>query len=1335
MRALLSSLACILTFTLYGINAQFTHLTTSVGLAHNHVSCILADRNGMMWFGTSNGVCRYDGYSMKVYTQSKSDFNGLPDNFISALFQSADGDIWIGSDKGAACYSPLFDKVTSVRGVKGKAVTSFAQNSSGVLFCVADGKLYRLNTENRFVPVIRNVSREHVATGRVIAVDNKDQLWFGLHNKLSSLDSNFCVHNQIPVDDTSEGSAKSRVLDIYVDKDNNIWAGTNGGGIICFNQSTMTVSRYNNSDGLVNNVVRAVSQDARGRIWCGTERGISIMQPDGRFDTIRQDLSNRFALNDNAIYDIIPDAYDNMWVGTYFGGVNIFLKDYEALQYYPPGIHPRQLKGKAVRQMAQQNDSILWIATEDGGLNRLNRNTGIISKLELPFLKSNNVHSLVILHDNLWIASFIDGLTRYNLTTHNAVNYNTSNSILPNNNVFSLCNTGDTLWVGTSQGLCLIDSRTGEMKHADPELLRRGFVYNMTKDKEGALWCGMRSKGLIYYNPRTGVQKNWSAGKNPHSLADDFVTFILNDSKNNIYIGTNNGGLYRYNRSTVDFYSFADEGKLDESCICALVEDKQGKIWITTIHGLYIYDPSRETVSKFRMTDLMSVNYFNYTSAFKANDGSLFFGSVNGMLSFQPEEISMHVVHPKVMIRSIIVGDKEITLPDSVNTITLSHSESELVTIEFAGINPAVSGLIEYAIKMDGLNHNWTQIGSQRSIVLSNLKPGKYTLCVKATSDSGAWSDDYSSLQLIVKPPFYATWWAYLLYFIIFLLVIWGIFLYLRRKWRLRNELEEQRRDTEQAQALVSMKNDFFSNVSHEFRTPLSLIIAPVKQMLDSSSVSGEMRDSLKMILRNSQSLMSSVNDLIAFNKSDVLKEINLRPGNPLTFVSELSAQFLPLAESDGVKFTYDVEDWDEEVYYSRTVVKAVVNNLLSNALKFTAKGGSVKLKAQYVRGDTSSRCLEIKVSDTGCGMTPEVQSRIFDKYYQAEDSDGKRTGWGLGLPMVRNLVILHKGTVTVKSEPGKGTVFTVRLNVCADDFHPDRLINDGKYEEQGSAPLSSRRKERKEDGSGSGTQEHPRILIVEDNADMMHYLQSLFEKNGYDVLTASNGKEAMEIMTDDNIPDAVVSDVMMPEMDGIELCTRIKSDLRLVHIPVILLTAKTGPNNALKGYETGADAYVEKPFDPSALLYQVRNILRMRDSNRKHFSESGNPNIEIMANNKYDRKLLKDVKEVVEANIGNSEFCINDVLLAVGVSRTVLHVKLKSLLNMSIGDYISEMRIARAKEMLLRGETITDTAYATGYANPGYFSKSFKKKEGITPSEFIKQHKQNNTDTTDNKQ
>ena len=1334
MRYLFSIVLCLVALAAGALNAQFMHLTTDDGLAHNNVTRIMQDRDGIMWFGTRGGVCRYDGYSMTVYTQSKSDPDGLPNNFIRALFQSSDGSIWVGTDKGVGRYMPAADKFQKCAGIDG-LVTSFAENQQGAIFCASTGHLYKLTGDNRFDPVTYGINNHPITPVNVLAVDKNNNLWIGARNGLTSYDPTFSTRNHITNHIIGNQIGKDLILDIMIDDDNNIWGASNGKGLICLNIGDLSLKTYGVADGLAHNLVRAVAQDDKGNIWCGTEGGISILHPDGTFDNVRQNFANRFALNDNAIYDISRDNNGNMWIGTYFGGINLFLKDYENFTYYAPGDQSTQLKGKAVRQMVEQDGGILWIATEDGGLNRLNQNTGEISKLELPYLKSDNVHSLALIGDDLWIGSFIDGLTRYNLSTHQAVNYNTTNSVLANSDIFTLYHEGENRWIGTSIGLCRYDTAAGKLERVDVDLLRACFVYHITGDSHGNIWCGMRDKGLVCYNRKTGVQKNWTAQIGKNNLADDYVTFVLVDSADDIYVGTNNGGLYRYNRDADDFYSFFDEGLLTEPCICGLVEDDNHNIWITTTHGLFMYDKSRGTISKFHMADVMSVRHFNYTSAFRNNQGRLFLGSVNGMISFYPSEMSAHAIYPNVLIRSVSVGDKRIRPAGSDGPVVISYDEAGLVTIDYAGINAAESGAIEYAIKMDGLNQTWSEMGAQRSIVFSHLKAGNYTFCVRATSDSGHWSDEnITRLHLVVNPPYYATWWAFIVYALILCGMAVGVFYYVKHLWSKKQLAVEKRREQEQADALVEMKNDFFSNISHEFRTPLSLIIAPVQQMLKNHGLSTDMREHLELILRNSNSLMTIVNDLIAFNKSDMLQEIKLRRGNPLTFIADLAARFEPLAENDGIQFDCDIEEWDNEVYYSRTVVKTVTNNLLSNAFKYTEAGGEVRLSAQFVSGEGGGCFLEIVVSDTGCGIEKDLHQKIFGKYYQVNGADSKRMGWGIGLALVRNLVVLHKGSIDLSSEPGKGSVFTVRLNVSADAFAADRFIADGQDEPDHSGYQAAVPKGKyipvKDDAGGSASASDRNLaLVVEDNPDMLRYLKQLLEENDYAVITATNGEEALEAVSADKLPDIIVSDVMMPGIDGTELCRRIKSDLLTVHIPVILLTAKVGSQNSLKGYEFGADAYIEKPFDPESLIYQVRNIMRMRDSNRKRFNESQAPDIEIMANNKYDRKLLKDIKDVVEANIGNSEFCINDILKAVGVSRTMLHVKLKSLLNMSIGDYIREMRISKAKDMLRSGESISDTAYATGFADPNYFSKCFKKKEGMTPSEFIKNNQHPKTD------
>ncbi|MDR1683599.1 MAG: response regulator, partial [Candidatus Symbiothrix sp.] len=616
----------------------------------------------------------------------------------------------------------------------------------------------------------------------------------------------------------------------------------------------------------------------------------------------------------------------------------------------------------------------------------------------------------------------------------------------------------------------------------------------------------------------------------------------------------------------------------------------------------------------------------------------------------------------------------------------------------------------------------------QRSIVFYRLPPGKYTFKVKASSVKNTWDNsNIRSLEIVVKPPFYYSAWAFLLYAVLITGIVWQLFRFYYHRLKEKNEIRVNQLEKEKLEEMNDLKRKFFTNISHEFKTPLSLIIAPVQRIMNESNVSDAIKKHLELVLKNSNSLMSLLKELIDFNKMESGRlRLKLQKGNPLMFVREICSRFQVLALDDEIDFETEIEDLEEEVWFELSAVEKIINNLLSNAFKYTQQGGTVRLIAFITEDDQRNLFLKLIVSDTGMGIDKEEQLKIFEPYYRVEkENTSRKAGWGIGLALTRNLVQLHKGSIHLESEPGKGSTFTVLLNVSPDSFSPEdkmELRADHSYfrkynyrnvvseEQLQLLSLNGRQKE---------LEKRNQILLVEDNVKMLQFLIDLFSEK-YDVCTAGNGKEAI-LKMEEKLPDFLISDIVMPEMDGTELCRLVKSNLMTSHIPVILLTAITGTEDVIRAYELGADMYVEKPFNPSTLLLQVQNLLRTRDNNRRQFKESMASNIGMVAKNKYDRKLLNDIQKVVEDNIGNEEFNVSDIVKAVGISRTMLHVKLKSMLDMSIGDYIRNIRIEKAKDLLMQGDSIANTAYDTGFSDPNYFSKCFKKQTGKTPSEFVK--------------
>jgi ligand-binding sensor domain-containing protein/signal transduction histidine kinase/DNA-binding response OmpR family regulator len=1324
------------------LDFRFVHINNDDGLTQNHVTCIMQDHKGLMWFGTKSGLCCYNGYEMKIYLHNFSDGNSLSHNYIRSIYQDEKKRIWIGTDRGLCRYLP--DKDQFVRyDVSEREITAFAENNS-TLYCT-DGILYFYDeAADKFLPVEAGGNREQITGVITLAADKNHTLWVGGLQGLIGYNSDFSKSNHVNILESDRvKTTDDNVISLFIDAEENLWIGKNGNGIVSYNPETFRSTFYEDKARLPNGVIRAISRDSRGRMWFGTEKGLSILKEDQTFENIQQNYANHFGLNDNAIYSIKADRSGNMWIGTYFGGVNVFYRDFNQFNYYSVGYNRNQLRGKAVRQIIQQDDRIMWIATEDGGLHKLDKTTGEISTVKNPGIRSDNIHSLQIDADhNLWIGTFRGGLTRYNLKTEQYTVYNSQNSILPDNNLFSMYVDGEnTVWLGTSSGLRYYDKQNDSIAFIQNELLSSNFVYCITGDREGNLWIGLRTYGLVCYNKKQGIVRNWTAKEGENDLLDNFITSILPAQGGQIWVGTNNGGLYEYRPATNDFRSLLSEGIIPEQCIYALLEDNDHNIWITTNKGLFRYNPETEQVMKFTTEEGLPTNHFNFTSAFKDEGGIVYLGTLQGMISFNPKEVSQKVNFPDIVFTGLTIGEENMTSQskdsplktefDNTAQIVLNHKQAQFFGIEYAGILFGHTRNVIYAIQMEGLNADWQIVNNQRRIVFSQLPAGKYTFKVKASSSRNTWDDsNIRSIKITVKPPFYASAGAYLIYTLIVAGLVAFLFKLYYNRLKEKNAVRVARLEKEKLEEMNELKRDFFTNISHELKTPLTLIMSPVRQLLGDTGINEKNRKKLELVMKNSNSLMSLVKELIDFNRMESRQsQLKLQRGNPLGFIREICNRFQVLAFDDEIKFDTDIEDLDEEVWFDITAVEKIVNNLLLNAFKYTPGGGSVKLLASITEDGEGTLLLKIAVTDTGIGIAEKDREKIFQPYFQVNrDGTAKRPGWGIGLNLIQSFAQLHRGTVSLESEPGKGSTFTVTLNVSPGTFPVEYRLDlraDENYIEKynysgifSNGALSAIAK----NGSEDVGEKKNEILIVEDNTEMLNFLVEIFAET-YDVKVAQNGLEAIRQM-EQQLPDLLISDIMMPEMDGNELCSRVKSTILTSHIPVILLTAKTGTENIIKGYELGADVYIEKPFDPSSLLLQVQNILRTRDFNRRQFKEAAAMNIGMVARNKYDEKLLNDIRKVVEDNISNEEFSVGDVIKTVGISRTMLHVKLKSMLDMSIGDYIRNIRIEKAKELLLQGDTIADTAYATGFSDPNYFSKSFKKQTGKTPSEFVKGEK-----------
>lgn len=1325
------------------LDFRFAHLTNNDGISQQHITCLMQDDKGLMWIGTKNGLCLYNGYEIKRYFNDVRDNNSLSHNFIRSVFQDAQKRIWIGTEKGLCRYLPEFDAFQRYDYPQA-VTTSFVQNSKGDIFCISGYNL--LNRYDETNNIFQRV--DAVADSVLIyslATDDNDRLWLGTDRGLKVYDQKFMHVTEYtglnPNDVTHDVADVINV--IFVDKQNNIWAGKNGNGIVSINSKTNEITHWNKKNGLTDGMIRAIEQDVSGRMWIGTEKGVFIIFPDGGIYNIRQDYTNNQGLNDNAIYSIVRDRDDNIWIGTYFGGINIFKNDYKQFRHYRAGYSNMLLKGKAIRKIVEEGNGIFWIATEDGGLNRLNEKTGEIKKIEHP-LFVDNVHALLydsVSHE-LWIGMFRGGLTCYNLRTGSFRNYTEGSLGLDSDMIFSIEMDHDgVVWVASVRGLRYFDKKKNRFERISHELLSDVFIYTLYVDSKNNIWIGTRAQGLFRYNKKSGEIKSWVSKENVAGLADNFITSVFEDTRHRIWIGTNNGGLHSLNQTSELIKNVDDELSLDENCIYGILEDDNKRLWISTNNGLVSIDTHQNDIRRYTTDEGLPVNQFNYASCLRSKSGRFYFGTVNGLISFHPEQVEINNRPLNIVLLNLYIGnhiatarDKKSPLSNSFDEtarITLTAKQARSFSIEYAAISLGHTSNISYAIKMEGVDREWNYVNKQRRIVYSGLPHGNYQFKIRASSSGLNWDKATERMLAIeILPPFYLSNLAYVIYILLVLSVLYVVYRVVSIRIKERNMMKMEHLEKENIKAMNKLKIDFFTNISHELKTPLTLIISPLQSVIEDAALDFGLKSRLQTVLRNAHRMVRLIEELITFNKIESGQtRIHLQQGNPLEFIEEIYYLFKDIAGKKDINFELNLENNGEEVWFSPSCVEKIVNNLLSNAIKFTAEGGSIVLSASIVENKEGYIMLNVRVEDTGIGIAREELTNVFTNYYQTRRGQNfDPNGWGIGLALTYNLVQMHKGTISVESEVGKGSRFSVLLNVSENAFSPQErsevkanqnflvTYNYQKSEEfQNAAEMTNQ--------SSNQDLMDPEmkytLLVVDDNQELAAFLSEIFSAKYYRVLTAINGEEALKIATKSN-PDIIISDIMMPVMDGITLCSKLKNDLLTSHIPVILLTAKQGQENIISGYESGADMYVEKPFNTQALELMVQNMLRTREQNRKQFKDDPELNITAVVRNPRDEKLLNGIKTFINDNIENENLSVSDITQAVGVSRTVLHVKMKNLLDMSISEYVRNLRLNKAKELLTEGLNISETAYKTGFSDPNYFSKCFKKKYGSTPSDYI---------------
>ena len=1292
------------------VHYYFRTMDIRNGLSQNTVYQILQDRKGFMWFGTKDGLNRYDGLSFRIYKKENS---GLGKNFITALYEDCRGNIWIGTDGGVFIYDPVLDSFTAFDEASdnGSIIRDFvtmigSDEDDNIWISVENQGLFCYKPdEGRLLNHLHDSGLPNVTRFWL----NGNTCWLALYaDNLYYTKADFETPLQPFKDAEGNEIFKNDIINWQVSGPHNCVYIASLNGLTEINQTTGKTRK------LLNTYVRALQFKSDNELWVGAESGLYIynLTNDKITHLTVPDQDDSYALSDNAIYSLCCDKENGMWIGSYFGGVNYCPYQWTYFEKFYPRDNLRHF-GRRVREICESNDGTLWIGTEDKGLFNYNPENGKIEPFEHPAIYQN-VHGLCLDGDDLWVGTFSGGLNRVNLRTRQVKHYakgESENSMVAND-AFTICRTttGD-VWIGTTSGLLKYNRSTDDFTRI-PQL-KNMFTYNILEDFNGNLWFATFSNGVFCYNVRSQQWRNYLSNENDStSLPYNKVISIYEDSRKRLWFMTLGEGFCRYNPETDNFTRYDMSKGFPSNTIYKMVEDKRGNLWITSNYGLVCFNPDTESKHVYTTANGLLSNQFNFQSGYIDKKGRIYLGSINGFIAFDPETFVENTFLPPVVITDFYLFNKRLSVdsPDSPLEKSITYAdEIELdadqnsFSFQVAALSyqaPEMNGL---ECKLEGFDRDWYTVGRNSIINYSNLPYGSYTLRIKGSNSDGKWNATERVLDIHIHPPFYLSTWAYAVYTVLALCSLAAVIIYFRKRTQQKHQQAMDKFEREKERELYAAKIDFFTNVAHEIRTPLTLIKSPLENVLASRSVSDDIRDDLETMELNTNRLLDLVNQLLDFRKTETQGfQLNFVECDVSELLQKTYKRFKPLARERGLALSIETP---ESLYASvdREGLTKIISNLLTNAIKYSETYIRIRL---YSEGER----LLLSVCNDGLVIPVEMREEIFKPFIQYKTGTLRSVpGTGIGLALARSLAELHEGTLCMEDSM-ENNCFLLSLPLK----HEQTVAMEHKEPVTGGESSE-------ESGAGTALEQHRyTLLVVEDSLEMQAFVVKQLSSE-YRVLTAVNGVEALKVLKEHTV-NLVISDIMMPEMDGLELCEHLKSELDYSHIPIILLTAKTTLQAKIEGMKLGADVYIEKPFSVEYLKVCVANLLNNREKLRASFVNSPFVQTGSMAMTKADESFLKTLKEVVVANMQNPDFCLDDMASLLNMSRSSLNRKIKGILDMTPNDYIRLERLKKAAQLLKEGECkINEVCYMTGFNTPSYFTKCFQKQFGILPKDFVK--------------
>ena len=1397
VRQLLVCLVLLTTSSIAQTSINFERISTDHGLSQSDINCIYQDEIGYMWFGTHDGLNKFDGYDFTVYNPDKKRSGTINSNLIFDIEGDYDGNLWIGTTgSGLNFFDKKTGKFTQYRyseddnnSLSNDHITTLFRDSKKRLWIGTNEGLNMLDLSkdrdsikfNRYNP-----EQDPFVTGwdgnaiYTIFEDSQERIWIGGHDGLYIMlrDRNGDFYFRLINEDI--GLPTLNVRTIVEDKFGRLYIGTNE-GLFTLSYNGITTEIFPLLEGYYNDLITT----ADDRIWAATASGLLYLKNTSRDDLpilverFEYDPRNSKSLSKNIVKSLYIDKTGILWVGTNGGGLNKFDPDQKQFRHIRKTQDPNSLSYDKIRSMFEDSNGTLWIGTEGGGLNMLPSGTNsyddfknflaITKAFTITEIETGNARKLLIGAENF------PGLYQLDISGGGPIEEKDFVAVPEiNRSVFALlADSNRNVWIGTYGGgvyrwLYNPSSKTYSKDvlfydEANPKGISSNIIRSMIEDSHGNIWlatgdglCKISTSEIAKKNPKFDKYKNVPGDET--SISHNYILSIYESNDQQLWVGTFGGGLDKFIPETdtdpSGFINYSEGDGLPNNVIKGILEDEQGNLWVSTNKGLSKFNPENETFKNYDSNDGLQDNEFQELACLKRKDGEMLFGGINGFNSFYPEAITDNTYGAQTVITNFSVFNEQVEIGEQLNgrvilessldltkTIKLKHWENNF-SFEFAALHFAAPKKNKYAYKLQGFDEDWIYTNAdKRFATYTNLSPGDYSLMVKASNNDGVWDATPSILKISVVPPFWKTPWAYLVYALFALLLLWAYRRYTIIGTTEKHQLELDQLNKEKTEELHRLKLEFFTNISHEFRTPLTLIKGPLEylrknaQKIDTS----EVHEQYDIMHKNTNYLMRLVNQLLDFRKvSRGNMKLVVRNGNIVDFIKEVGEPFQFLAHKNQIEFEVIASQEHMDTWFDFDALEKIMNNLLSNAFKFTPKKGRVTVELHYTdksdsneqSNDNNARDISIFVKDSGPGISQDNAAQIFERFYVEKDKSKKNLdGAGIGLSFTKQLVELHQGSIDVQSKINEGTTFIVSLPILREAYEglddiSIKDITDADYFMRSSEAESlaiSINDELADENISVARAKLPVLLVVDDNKDIRTFIKQALQHD-YAVYEADDGKRGLE-MTLKLLPNIILTDVIMPVMDGVEFCEKVKTRQETSHIPVIMLTARASQESEIKGLRNGADDYIKKPFDMDLLQLKLSNTIKQREELRKRFNRNITLQPKEVTVTSSDELFLQRAMEIVEIHMMDTDFNVEMMVKEMGYSRSNLYLKFKELTGLSSSEFIRNIRLKRAMQLFEQSDrSVKEIMYMTGFNTASYFSKCFKKQFGVIPSEYIRQ-------------